>query len=194
LATKISGPYTYYSEMGGWVLTSDFQKLQWWDYFGEHDIVAPGFVVIDNRQYSIEAVRKLSWYASLPSFVKPRLKSNKRKSIQELLDVATDIELMVYQWLVDRDIVFEFQSQLINGGERQLGDATVDFNLLESRILIRCQGLYFHTGAEVEAKDKFQRISLENMGYVVIDLYEDDIHDRLDTAMEKAVIGEELPH
>lgn len=115
-------------------------------------------------------------------------------SAQEIFDLATDIEKMVYVWLVSNHIPFEFQSQLIGGFDRQTGDATVDFYLPENQLVFRCQGEYWHTGAEVQAKDAFQRASLEGLGYKVIDLYEDDIKGRLAETMKLAMIGEEQPH
>lgn len=122
-----------------------------------------------------------------------RTRSVKGKDYEALLANATDIEIAVYTWLYNKGIPFDFQSWIIGGFDRQLGDALVDFVLPEQKTLLRVQGAYWHTGVEVEAKDIVQRARLEAMGYTVIDLQEKDIHDRLESTMDLALQGQEQP-
>ncbi len=106
--------------------------------------------------------------------------------------LMSDIEELVYNWLLKRGIRFEFQSQLIGGfGTTELGDATVDF-LLENNIVFRVQGEYWHTQRKTKAKDDLQRERLIALGYTVIDLWEDDLKTRLEYVMQQAMRGLEV--
>jgi very-short-patch-repair endonuclease len=105
----------------------------------------------------------------------------------------SDLEAMVYKWLTQHRIKFEFQSQLIGlRGVRELGDAIVDFILTENNILLRIMGEYFHAGVNVEARDTIQKERLQALGYVVVDLWTKDLMERLNYTMQQAIKGEQL--
>lgn len=111
--------------------------------------------------------------------------------------VGSDLEIKVYTWLVKHgfrpDIDFEFQSHLIGGYNRQLGDAIVDFILMASNIVLRVQGTYWHESIQESARDKIQKERLQALGYVVVDIWQADITNRLSYTMEQAIQGIELP-
>ncbi len=104
--------------------------------------------------------------------------------------VASDLELLVYNWLTQKRITFEFQSQMIGGYIRSLGDAIVDFLLTDLNILLRVQGEYWHTDIKEVARDRIQKAALESMGYIVVDLWESDIKENLDYIMSRALVGQ----
>lgn len=105
--------------------------------------------------------------------------------------VASSIELIVIDWLTRRNIDFRFQTSL-GGGFFELGGAVVDVLLTELRIAIRIQGGYWHRGVEKSGQDEIQREMLTALGWTVVDLWEDDLLDRLETTMQRALRGEEM--
>ena len=106
-------------------------------------------------------------------------------------EVATDIELIVIQWLDRRNIAYQFQTSL-RGGWYALGGAVVDF-LLPARMLAwRVMGEYFHRGVEKEGSDVLQREMLTELGWTVVDLYSDDIENRLEETLRLALLGQEV--
>ena len=105
--------------------------------------------------------------------------------------VMTDIESMVAQWLSRNKIVFSFQLWMA-GGPYELGGSVVDFTLDELGIALRVMGEYWHRGISKSGSDLIQKESLSAQGWRVIDLWEDDIKNRLEETMLKALRGEEM--
>ena len=103
--------------------------------------------------------------------------------------VATNIEKMVFDYLTLHRIPFEFQSHLIGGYARELGDTIADFVLTDIAVVLRVQGEYWHTGAVPEGRDAFLKAELEGRGYTVIDLQEADLTTRFESTMAAAVQG-----
>ena len=103
----------------------------------------------------------------------------------------TDIERIVLNWLNRHKIVYQFATSL-RGGFYELGGAVVDFILPERRLAWRVQGTYWHRGVIPEGKDVIQRELLAELGYTVVDLWEQNIHNRLEETMMKALRGEEM--
>ncbi len=99
-------------------------------------------------------------------------------------------EVMVANWLYEHGILFDMQVNMF-GGVSETGGAKVDFILILLNIALRVQS-YWHTLAEVVARDKIQKIKLTTEGYVVVDVYEDDLRENLDNTMSKAVKGIEV--
>ena len=108
-----------------------------------------------------------------------------------MTEVMTDIEAIVYNWLVRRKIAFQFATSL-RGGFYELGGAVVDFLLPERRLAWRVMGEYWHRGATPEGKDVIQRELLTGMGWTVVDLWGDDLENRLNETMRKALLGQEM--
>ena len=106
--------------------------------------------------------------------------------------IASDLELMVMKFLVDNKIPFDFQSQLIGGYVRQMGDVVVDFLLTDLNIVLRVQGIYWHRRIEIEARDRIAREHLIGLGYRVVDLWQDDLQSRFLQTMRMAIQGEEV--
>jgi very-short-patch-repair endonuclease len=100
-------------------------------------------------------------------------------------------EVIVYNWLTKRNIEFKFQS-VFAGGIWEFGGAVVDFVLTERMIALRVQGIYWHQGVSKKGSDDIQRETIESYGYTVVDVWEDDIENRLDETMNKAIRGEEM--
>ena len=105
--------------------------------------------------------------------------------------VMTEPEAIVYQFLVERKIPFEFQTSLA-GGIYELGGSVIDFLLPEHRLAWRVMGSYWHRGVTKEGSDLIQKENLSAMGLVVVDLQEDDLHNRLEETMRLALQGIEI--
>jgi len=107
--------------------------------------------------------------------------------------LASDIELIVIEWLDKRKIEYSFQSS-IGGGFYELGGSVVDFLLNDLGLAWRVQGDYWHRGVVPEGRDLIQREMLEGEGWTVIDLWGEDILDptRLEQAMRLALQGQEM--
>ena len=102
----------------------------------------------------------------------------------------SDIEAIVYDYLTKRGINFRFQTNLA-GGWYSLGGAVVDF-LVEPNLAWRVMGEYYHRGVIPEGKDIIQKEMLTGLGYVVVDIWGDDIKDRLTQTMRLALQGQEM--
>ena len=105
--------------------------------------------------------------------------------------LMTDIEALVYNWLERRKIEFEFQSWL-SGGFYELGGMVVDFRLPYRGLAFRCMGEYWHRGVEVEGRDLIQREQLAALGYTTVNLWGEDIKNKLNETMTKALLGQEM--
>ena len=101
-------------------------------------------------------------------------------------------EEMVFKWLTKRAIFFQPQVGFM-GGVSEAGGAKVDFVLTDLNIIIRVQS-YWHTLPEARARDVMQRIALINQGYIVVDVWEEDLRKNLENVMSRALKGEELRH
>ena len=107
--------------------------------------------------------------------------------------IGSNLEIIVYDWLVRHNIEFSFQSS-ISGGFYELGGSVVDFILVDLNIALRIMGEYFHQGVAKTASDAMQREMLESEGFIVVDLWGEDLldPDRREEAMSKAIRGEEI--
>jgi len=104
---------------------------------------------------------------------------------------ASDIEILVIKWLDKHGIEYQFQSS-INGGFYSLGGAVVDFIIGE--LAWRVMGEYYHQQVEIRSHDAIQREMLTAMGFIVIDIWGEDVLNRIDETLNKALMGEEIPH
>lgn len=105
--------------------------------------------------------------------------------------VATDIELLVLAWLDRHKIEYQFQSSL-RGGWYALGGAVVDIILRERRLAWRIFGEFWHRGVEKQGSDVLQREMLTELGWVVVDIFSDDIENRLEETLRLALMGQEV--
>ena len=103
--------------------------------------------------------------------------------------VASDLEIIVLQWLNKNKIVYDFQTSLA-GGHYQLGGSVVDFIIGD--LAWRVHGEYYHSGVEKTGSDILQKELLSNMGFIVIDLYADDIQNRTEETLRLALQGQEM--
>lgn len=108
-----------------------------------------------------------------------------------VMPVMSDVETIVYGWLTKRKIVFNFATSL-RGGFYQLGGAVVDFILPNRMLAWRVMGEYYHRGVVKEGSDIIQKELLGQLGYVVVDIWGDDIENRLEETMRLALQGQEM--
>ena len=105
--------------------------------------------------------------------------------------VATDIERLALDWLDRHGIDYLFQTSLA-GGYYELGGIVVEILLPDRWVAIRIMGEYWHRGVVPEGKALIQREQLESMGWTVVDVWGEDLKDRLDETMSKAILGVEM--
>ena len=105
--------------------------------------------------------------------------------------MMSDIEKIVYDWLVERGIQFRFQTSF-SGGHFELGGTVVDFLLDDLNLAWRVQGEFWHRGVVVEGKDFIQKELLAGLGWHFVDLWGDDIKGRPDETLTKALLGQEV--
>ena len=103
----------------------------------------------------------------------------------------SDLEKKVYDWLSKREIPFNTQQPMF-GIAGEAGSAVVDFVLSERNIVLRTMGSYWHSGLKSKARDDFGKEQLVNKGYIVVDLWEEDLaDDKINHTMELALEGVE---
>ena len=105
--------------------------------------------------------------------------------------VATEPERIVMDYLNRHKIDYEFQTSLM-GGWYALGGAVVDFLLPDRGLAWRIMGEYWHRGIEKRGSDLVQKEILEGEDWIVIDLWEDNIKNRLEQTMRLALQGSEM--
>ena len=99
-------------------------------------------------------------------------------------------ERVVYKSLTDRHVVFDFQSSLL-GGRIEMGGLVADFIVeFRQQLVIRVQGRFWHGEFDRETgnlitgeisqgrRDDEQRAMLEEMGYIVLDYWEEYADDQ----------------
>ncbi len=72
-----------------------------------------------------------------------------------------------------------------------MGGTVVDFLFYDRGLAWRVQGEYFHKGVTKEGSDLIQREMLAELGWIVVDLFADDITERTNETLTKALRGEE---
>jgi len=133
--------------------------------------------------------------------VERRIGATRARRVWKLMQkgvVGTLPELCTYEWLERRKLEFEFQSSQL-GGRRIRGGAVVDFVIsglaAEGLYVWRIQGIYWHQGGEVEAKDEVQKARLLRLKIggvpivAVVDLDEGDVYDDFPAVFEEAEQG-----
>lgn len=103
-------------------------------------------------------------------------------------------EFLVWQWLVKKGyqagVDFQFQSSFF-GGRRDLGGLVADFiiDAMTPPVVIRVQGEYWHVLPGRRERDFFEMIRLNEIGFTVVDAWENDLLERLDFTMDQALRG-----
>lgn len=105
-------------------------------------------------------------------------------------------EKVVWRWLEKWNIPFRREVPFF-GGRQEKGGTYVDFLLDEQMVAIRVHGVYWHGGLVMSAHDLLRREKLEEAGYAVVDVWEDQLVDvpqgQVDYIMRLAIQGIELP-
>jgi len=105
--------------------------------------------------------------------------------------IGTDLEMLVMNWLEKHNVIYEFQTSLI-GGFYELGGAVVDFIIPDKMLAWRVMGEYWHEGVDAKSRDIMQREILASLGFIVVDLWGNDLEQRLNETLRKALQGEEM--
>ena len=107
--------------------------------------------------------------------------------------IGSDLEVIVYDWLVKRKVAFTFQSSM-SGGRFELGGSVVDFTIDELDLAWRVQGDYFHKQITQSAHDAIQREILESQGWTVVDIWGSslDTPAKVNTTLMAALEGREV--
>lgn len=131
-------------------------------------------------------------FPTFPTIVRRRWERRVRPAVNGL--PATEPEVTVAEWLARFGIPFEFQVLLLGLSRKVRGSTVVDFLLAtQPPIVIRVQGVYWHGRTAVkQLADLEQREALEEAGYVVVDVWEDDLERDPEGVMRAAVAGIEL--
>lgn len=105
--------------------------------------------------------------------------------------VKSKPERMLFGWLVRHNISFDYQTN-VAGGRAVPGGAVLDFVIYEKAtpIAIRVQS-YWHLGAENVLGDDIQLNMLQQMGFVVEDVWEWQINTvpKIDQKMREILYG-----
>lgn len=132
-----------------------------------------------------------------PNIVEPQAPSQEQIRYQHWFATwgGTLPEFIAFDWLERKGLVagedFIFQSSRM-GGRQLYGGAVVDFDFPDRQLAWRIQGEHFHIGDPAkEASDIMQKMSLETLGYTVIDVYAQDIIERRNWVLTKALNGEQ---
>ena len=107
--------------------------------------------------------------------------------------VASDIEIIVLNFLDKNNIVYEFQSSLM-GGRFELGGLIADILIPDLQLAWRIHGDYWHRQIGKTGQDIIQRELLEAEGWTVVDLYGSDLlnPETREQTLIKALHGEEM--
>lgn len=89
---------------------------------------------------------------------------------------ATDIEQLMEVGLTSRGFIFEKQVPLCNA-------LVADFYLPEHRLVIQCDGIYWHTRAKASGRDREQNRILWFNGFNVLRFWEPDIKKSIDDCL-----------
>lgn len=113
------------------------------------------------------------------------------KLTPEMIRMLNEPEKKVANWLLNRKVPFDVQEPML-GGRTELGGLVVDFVITDRMIIIRVQGTYWHRTLEANARDELGRENLVQLGYAVVDVWEDNLSDdEIELTMTKALRGEE---
>jgi len=105
-------------------------------------------------------------------------------------EFLSNLEKKVWDWLVKNKIPFDTEQTML-APAREMGGAIVDF-VLPNNIILRVMGSYYHSGLEAKARDDFGKERLLNLGYIVVDLHEENLTDeKIENTMQLALNGQE---
>ena len=103
----------------------------------------------------------------------------------------SNLEKKVVDWLIKNKVPFTTQKSMF-GGSMELGGTIVDIILTERNIVLRVMGGYWHDTLGAIARDEFGKEQLINRGYIVVDLWEENLTDeKIEATMQLALQGRE---
>lgn len=106
-------------------------------------------------------------------------------------------EFVVWEWLVKRkkqvpgyDFLYQWN---VLGGRTAFGGFVADYFLPELGMVWNVQGLQYHyTNPDDRARDKMATTVLASSGFLVVELFEDDLMNRPEYTLERAWLGESV--
>jgi hypothetical protein len=118
------------------------------------------------------------------------------QAFQQTVRDASYIEFICYEWLLRRGLVegvdFVFRSPLF-GGRGRLQGLEIDFEFPTRGLAWLVQGLQFHyVKPEQRTRDLIAKVRLASRGYIVVELFEDDIMQRAEYTLAHAIQGEQV--
>lgn len=103
----------------------------------------------------------------------------------------SSLERKVWNWLTRNNIPFQTERVML-APAREIGSAVVDFLIPGRNLILRVMGSYYHSGLKAKARDELSKERLMNQGYIVIDLWEENLpDDRIEGTMSMALAGQE---
>ena len=138
-----------------------------------------------------------------PDLSVPRLESEEEQTNREyqewqaLHGNGTKPEFLVWKYLVNQKhlregVDFIFQSSKF-GGRRVFGGVVIDFYIPARNMVWRVQGERFHMLMTADrTDDAIEKFQLEGYGYVVIDLWVNDLLSRPRYVLDLAWSGQEV--
>ena len=113
--------------------------------------------------------------------------------MENIYQFLSTLEKKVWDWLTKNDIPFETEKTML-ADYREVGSAVVDFLIPDKNLILRVMGSYWHSGLTAKARDEYTKEQLMNQGYIVIDLWEDNLEpNKIDRTMRMALEGQEIP-
>ena len=102
------------------------------------------------------------------------------------------LEKKVWDWLAKNKIAFETERTML-AEAREVGSAIVDFLIPDKNLILRIMGSYWHSGLTAKARDEFAKERLMNQGYIVVDIWEENLSDdKIERTMRMALEGVEV--
>lgn len=166
--------------------------------FGKRRGRAPELLIGEKQDYDQEDPLVKQIWATMGGRNRDLKVARQAAKLKQKLPLATTPELLVYLWLQQKGISFEFQVEA-QGGRQDHGGSVVDFLVHMGRTLAwRIQGVYWHNLSQSEWNDKVRRKLLEGsliMGYqidAVVDVWEMRIYNDRENTLTLAIAGIEL--
>lgn len=109
-------------------------------------------------------------------------------------------EFLAFQYLVEEanlaegvDFIFQSSQQ---GGRVVSGGSVVDFEVRSHQVFLRIQGTFWHVGdPTIEGRDVMGKLAIESAtGWVVVDVFENDLYEKRDYVMKQALLGRQISH
>jgi hypothetical protein len=103
----------------------------------------------------------------------------------------TDTETLVAKWLDDKRVSYDFHSTLM-GGRPEYAGFIMPFILPDFNIVLRIRNQEVYENVIQTSLQRIEREQLHSIGFIVVDLHEEDIIRNTDEVMNRAINGREM--